>query len=135
MPDTTADKPTILIRDDLPTGVKANIGAVLGMSLGHLRPGFIGPDIKDAEGTRFPGITTMPIPVLGVSAERMGQVFEAAGDLPIRVPFTRTALEAKDYTAYQSRVGSESRHEILGLLLCGPRKAVSRLCGHLPLLR
>ncbi|MEL6196434.1 MAG: DUF2000 domain-containing protein [Pseudomonadota bacterium] len=130
-----ADKPTIIIDNSLPVGLQANICAVLGMTLGHRRPDFIGVELRDAGGLVFPGITNIPIPVLGASADQLSDAFDAGVDLPLRVPFTQAALETKDYDSYARRVSDSDQHDTLGLLLCGPRKAVGRLCGNLPLLR
>lgn len=144
-----SEKPTILIDPTLPTGIQANISAALGMTLGRLRPDLVGPDLEDADGARLPGLTTVPIPILAATPDHMAEIFakvfaeffsetstETRSGL-LCAPFTRAALQSKTYSDYAARATATptAAHEILGLLVFGPRKAAARLCGNLPLLR
>ncbi|WP_040439753.1 DUF2000 domain-containing protein [Roseibium aggregatum] len=130
-------KPVIILSQELPLGVKANFAAVLGMSLGHLRPDLIGAETPTYDGVCLPGITNTALPVLGAPADDLPALFFAAEDLPVRLAYMRDAFEAKDYDDYTARIASRpiSDHAPQAILLGGPRKKVDRICGRLPLLR
>jgi len=130
-------KPVIILREDLPTGLKANFAAVLAMSLGRAHPDLVGTETLAADGASLPGITTVPMPVLAAPGAELPALFEAATEMPLRLAYMRAAFEAQSYDDYAARIAAEplSKHEPLALLLAGPRKAVDRVCGRLPLLR
>ena len=54
-------KAVIVLCDDLPNGLKANIAAVMGMSLGRYQPDLVGPEVQTGDGATLPGITTVPV--------------------------------------------------------------------------
>ena len=130
-------KPVIILAEDLPLGLKANFAAVLGMSLGQLRPDLVGADTPTAEGVTLGGITSVALPVLGAPAADLPSLFLAAEDLPIRLAYMRSAFEARDYADYTARIAAATLadHVPQAILIGGPRKAVDRICGRLPLLR
>lgn len=130
-------KPVIILAEDLPLGLKANFAAVLGMSLGQLRPDLVGADTPTADGVTLSGITSVALPVLGAPAADLPALFLAAEDLPIRLAYMRAAFEARDYADYNARIAASPLrdHAPQAILIGGPRKAVDRICGRLPLLR
>lgn len=130
-------KPVIILAEDLPIGLKANFAAVLGMSLGQLRPDVIGADTPTADGVTLCGITSVALPVLGAPSADLPSLFLAAEDLPIRLAYMRAAFEARDYADYTARIAAATLadHAPQAILIGGPRKAVDRICGRLPLLR
>ncbi|MCA0964627.1 DUF2000 domain-containing protein [Salipiger bermudensis] len=130
-------KPVIILDETLPTGLKTNFAAILGMSLGRLRPDLIGADTPTQDGEVLAGITTVALPVLGAPATELPALFAAAADLPLRLAYMRAAFEARDYADYTARIAAAplAGHAPQAILLAGPRKAVDRLCGSLPLLR
>lgn len=130
-------KPVIILAEDLPTGLRTNFAAVLGMSLGQLRPELVGPATPTQDGVALPGITSVALPVLGAPAADLAALFLAAADLPIRLAYMRSAFEARDYPDYTARIAAAplAGHAPQAILLGGPRKAVDRICGRLPLLR
>ena len=130
-------KPVIILSEALPIGLKANFAAVLGMSLGRLRPDLAGADTPAACGTALAGITTVPLPFLAAPEAELPGLFAAAAGLPLRLAYMRAAFEARDYADYAARIAAAPMegHAPQALLLAGPRKAVDRLCGRLPLLR
>ena len=132
-------KAIVIVDGSLPVGVIANCAAVLGASLGAAKPDIIGPALVDASGTRHPGITGLPLPVLAADAETLRSIFRAAGSEPSieATGFTdiaRSCLSYADYEARMAVAGFESLR-FLGVLLVGPPKAIGRLSGSLPLLR
>ncbi|WP_116133956.1 DUF2000 domain-containing protein [Tropicimonas sp. IMCC34043] len=130
-------KPVIILADDLPIGLKANFAAVLGMSLGQLCPDLVGADTPTQDSVQIAGITTVALPILCAPAADLPALFEAAADLPVRLAYMRAAFEARDYADYTTRIAAAplTGHEPQAILLAGPRKAVDRTCGRLPLLR
>ncbi|MGY6564445.1 MAG: DUF2000 domain-containing protein [Halomonadaceae bacterium] len=130
-------KTVIILSDSLPAGLAVNFAAVLGMSLGKHVPDLVGSDTTSADGILLKGITTVPLPVLSAPESDLPALFDAAEELPIRFAYMRAAFEASDYADYMLRITSTSFGEQVpqGILLAGPRKAVARICGQLPLLR
>lgn len=130
-------KPVIILAENLPVGLKANFAAVLGMSLGQLRPDLVGADTVTQDGAALAGITTVALPVLGAPADDLAALFGAAVGLPVRLAYMRAAFEARDYADYTARISAAplEGHLPQAILLAGPRKAVDRICGSLPLLR
>lgn len=132
-----SQKPVLILDEALPTGLKANFAAVLGMSLGQLRPDLVGAATTTQDGQVLGGITTVALPVLGASAADLPTLFAAAADLPLRLAYMRAAFEARDYADYSARIAAAplAGHAPQAILLAGPRKAVDRICGSLPLVR
>lgn len=130
-------KPVIILAEDLPTGLKTNFAAVLGMSLGQLHPELVGAATPTQDGVTLSGITSVALPILGAPAADLPALFLAAEDLSIRLAYMRSAFEARDYADYTARIAAAplADHAPQAILLGGPRKAVDRICGRLPLLR
>lgn len=130
-------KPVIILANTLPTGQKANFSAILGMTLSHLHPELLGNATPTADGISLAGITNVALPVLGAQEDDMLAIFLAAVVLPVRAAYMRAAYEARNYDDYTARISTVplTGHMPLGILLAGPRKAVDRICGSLPLIR
>lgn len=130
-------KPVIILSTSLPRGLQANFAAILGMSLGRLHPELIGQATPDSAGMLLDGITQVAVPILGAPAEDLQALFAAAEGMPVRLAYMRAAFEARNYADYTARIASAplSDHEPQAILVAGPRKAVDRLCGALPLLK
>ncbi len=136
------EKKCVLVIDEtLPAGLLVNTAAILGISLGHLAPEYIGPDITDGSGLPHKGIVKQPVPILKGDRDCLrrlrtalyGQGFE---DMTV-VDFSDIAQACKQYEDYTTQAGSaqESSFSYLGLLLYGSKKKVNKLTGSLPLLR
>jgi len=132
-------KAIVIVDGALPVGVIANCAAALGASLGAAYPDIIGPELKDASGTRHPGITGLPIPVLAAGSDELRAIFGAAGSDPsvAATGFTDIARSCLSYADYEARLAAAPFETLsfLGVLLVGPPKAIGRLTGSLPLLR
>jgi len=131
-------KAVIVLCDDLPTGLKANIAAVMGMSLGRYRPDLVGPEAQTADGATLPGITTVPVPILTTDEAGLAEIFASAhGALDLVAPFGSAALTTKNYADYTAKLAtlSDAGQGIKGLLLFGDKKTVNKYVGQLPLLR
>ena len=130
-------KPVIILSQELPKGLQANFAAVLAMSLGKLQPDLVGDATPTADGITLEGITTVAVPILAAPAEDLPQLFEDGADLPLRLAYMRSAFEARNYDDYTMRIAEKplADHVPQALLFAGPRKAVDRRFGRLPLLR
>lgn len=130
-------KPVIILADHLPPGPRANFTAVLGMSLGRMRPDLLGPDTPAQDGAALAGITTVALPGLAAPAGDLPGLFDAAADLPLRLVYQRAAFEARDDADYSARIAAAplADHAPQAILLAGPCKAVDRICASPRLLR
>lgn len=135
------DKCVMVLDAELPAGVQANAAAVLGVTLGRLRPELVGCDVVDASGVTHAGIITVPIPVLKNSREGLRAMREQLRGPEFQdvltVDFSDVAQSCRVYAEYLDKAArtTEMEHTYLGLALCGPGKAIRRLTGSLPLLR
>jgi len=130
-------KAVIVVSDALPTGLKANVAAVLSMAFGRAHPDLVGPDVVCADGETRTGIVAIPLPILCAPAETLGELDAAAGSLPFHAAYTEAALQTRSYDDYARHLCATPRHDqpVHGLLLYGARKDIDRLAGRLPLLR
>jgi hypothetical protein len=132
-----ANKLAIVIDDTLPAGLVANTAAVLAMTLGSRQASVIGPDLKDADGSLHPGITTLPIPVLVADQDTVRRIRAQAVDDVLLVDFTETAQRSRTYDEYTEKLAATGEADLsyLGIALFGPRKPIQKLTGSLRLLR
>lgn len=134
-------KCVMIINRELPLGLIANTAAVLAVSIGHQLDGIVGEDVVDADGSIHPGITNLPISILGANAELIKEIRTKAlahsGDGLRYIDFCESAQKSKVYEDYRSRLAGESGAAIdyLGLALFGPRKKVESLTGNIGLLK
>lgn len=130
-------KAVIVVSESLPVGAKANIAAVMGMSLGKHRPELVGDPVTTSDNVVVPGITRIPIPVLTVPDHELSVLWRKGMAIDLVVPFTDAALSTKTYDDYAAKLTSTPSTEtaLHGLLLIGDKKAVNGIVGQLPLLR
>ena len=130
-------KTVIVVDHGLPTGLQANMAAVLALSLGRARPELVGADTHDADGQLLPGIVTLPLPVLRTDEtelRRLGTHREPG--LHWSAVYTAAALKSKTYAAYSAALAN-ARIENLpvhAVLLFGERRTINRLSGGFRLL-
>ncbi|RSM53538.1 DUF2000 domain-containing protein [Amycolatopsis sp. WAC 01376] len=140
---STAGQPykvAIVVDEGLPSGLAANTAAVLALSIGRQVETIIGPVIKDGDGSAHAGITTIPIPILTAAADKVREIRNDACTRDVEllvVDFTDCAQKTRNYADYGTLLEAATGSEInyLGVALYGPKKAVQRLTGSLPLLR
>lgn len=128
----------VVVERDLPVGLAANTAAVLALTLGKTAPDLIGHDADDAQGRIYPGLTTLPLPVLTLDAPGLAGLADTArqSDLLAAV-MTRTAQRARTYPEYLTELldTATADLDLIGVALLGPDRRVRRLTGSLPLLR
>ncbi|UOF91240.1 DUF2000 domain-containing protein [Fodinisporobacter ferrooxydans] len=133
-------KCVMVIDEELPLGLIANTAAVLALTLGQKIEGIIGPDVYDGTGYLHTGITTIPIPMLKGTREKIREMREKLyteefSDLLV-VDVTnaaQTTTTYEDYTEKISLYGDDLQY--VGLAIYGKPKKVNKLSGSLPLLR
>ena len=134
-------KVAIVVDQVMPSGLAANTAAVLALSIGRQLESIIGPELKDGDGCSHAGITTMPIPILTAPSEIVKEIrHRAAADVErglVVIDFTGCAQRTRTYDDYARLLESATDEDIeyLGVAVHGPRKAVQRLTGSLPLLK
>ncbi|MDI6705503.1 MAG: DUF2000 domain-containing protein [Bacillota bacterium] len=132
-------KIVIVLDRKLPVGLLANTAAALALSAAKSLPDAIGPDICDADGTIHPGITKIPIPILGVDREELRKIrMQAieAGDINY-IDFSDVAQRSARYEKYTELLGRTNEADLtyLGLCIYGVDSSVNRITGSIPLLR
>ncbi|KND57271.1 hypothetical protein BVER_02701 [Candidatus Burkholderia verschuerenii] len=132
------EKGIIIVDKLMPTGLKANICAVLEMTLGKSNPEIVGADLLTKDQKPISGITQIPLPILQSSSDRLGEIFleNQSADL-LLVVFDESALTTKTYPDFQEKLSSvhSSQLRIHGLLAYGPRKVINKISAELPLLK
>lgn len=128
----------LILSDALPAGVAANTAAVLALTLGKSAPHLVGPSATDGDGQVYPGLTTLPLPVLTADELSLTDLRERAADQHLLAAVvTDAAQQSKTYDDYTTRLGATPASALvtLGVALHGPVRAVNKLTGHLRLLR
>jgi len=132
------EKCVILLAPQLPAGMAANAAAILGVTLGKLRPESVGPDVRDGDGGCHRGIIVSPIPVLSAPPRQLRALRERAVQEGLTaVDFSDLAQGCRTYEEFTEKLSGVPEESLtyLGLALCGERKKIDRLTGSLPLLR
>lgn len=130
-------KCVMVLADDLPVGLAVNAAGVLAVTLGHKVPGLLPEDAPDASGQLHAGLINVPLPILVTGRAGLQTLRERAaaqGDLTL-VGFSDVAQHARTYDAYVSALAVTPSEALgyLGLALYGPKKALNKLVGNLPL--
>lgn len=131
------EKCVLVIDESQPTGVLANIASVLSISLGNISTDMVGHDVYDKQGERHPGITQLPIPILGASRDKIREIRQTllskAIDGMVVVDFTTIAQQAKTYDEYEKSIGSADDIDIhyIGIGVYGEKKAINKATGNL----
>lgn len=139
--DTKTEKCVIIIDENAPLGIMANITSILSISLGKNRSDIVGADTVDKDGHIHPGLVQVPVPVLKASEEKMAEIRkvlfgEDYADVSC-VDFTDVAQKCMTYEDYTNGVSETAADEFryLGLGLSGNKKKINKLTGSLGLLR
>lgn len=127
----------IVIDRTLPPGRAANAAAVIALTMGMRHPNLPGPDLVDADGRSHPGLIPIGIAVLGAEPDALPALRDKAAVAGLAVvDFPVQGQETTDYALFRARVAETPAAALryLGVGLYGPRKAIGKLVGKLPLL-
>jgi hypothetical protein len=136
-----ASKTVVIVDADLPKGLALNAAFILGLSFGLRSDLELGLDVVDADGVGHAGITSVPIPILATDQNTLASIRVAAAQSPNSalsvIDFSAVAQLSQTYALYTERMTATHTldAEYRAIVLHGPRKAVERLSGQLPLLR
>lgn len=134
-------KCVMIINQDLPVGLMANTAAVLALTIGHRIDGIIGKDLEDIDGQVHTGITQIPVPLLKGNSDLIRSIRERLLDMDSEQVFyvdvCDVAQQSKTYAQYEARLRETPVEQLtyLGIAICGPKKQVNTLTGHIGLLR
>jgi hypothetical protein len=134
----TMEKGIIIVNESLPVGLKANVCAVLGMSLGKRFPDLVGKDVLTQDGKKLVGITQIPLPILQSSSANLTEALLEYRDSEIFiVTFDDSALTTKTYPEFEEKISATNLNGVVlhGLLAYGSRKIINKISADLPLLR
>ena len=128
----------MVIDSGLPVGLRVNTAGLLGATLGRRLEKIIGPDVVDASGENHVGILNVPLPIISTDADTIEAIKEKAMKTKglLIVDFTETAQREVRYEDYAGKLAATPAGQLkyLGVALYGPKKAVNKLVGNLPLL-
>lgn len=129
----------LVVDGGLPAGLVTNAVACLGAAVAAQVPAVVGEGARDASGTSHPGLPwlgcTIPrgdgATVPAVRSRALGDPAVLVADMPA------VAQQVQVYAGYLAQVGdaAEERLANYAVSVLGPRKAIDRLVGSLPLLR
>lgn len=139
--DTKLEKCVLIIDEDKPLGVMANVTSILSISLGKIRPDIVGENTPDATGNSHCGLIQVPVPILKASSEKICELrnilfSEDYSDITC-VDFTNVAQDCMTYEDYTNTMSSSNPDELtyMGLAIVGNKKKINKLTGSLALLR
>ncbi len=137
--DASQHRCTLIIDNQLPTGLALNAASVIGISFGKLIDNVVGPDLQSEDGLNYPGVIYAPLPVLLADGHYLRELQQASSADPdiFAMPFSALAQSCKTYEEYGERIASaHSDHiELVAIGLIGPKKKITRLTGNLKLFR
>lgn len=131
------EKCVLVIDESQQTGVLANIASVLSISLGNLTADLVGHDVYDKQGGCHPGITQLPIPILGASQDKIREIRQMllSKEIPgmLIVDFTTIAQQSKTYDEYEKSIGNADDNDIhyIGIGVYGEKKVINKATGNL----
>ncbi|WP_433513515.1 DUF2000 domain-containing protein [Nonomuraea sp. CA-143628] len=136
----TRDLPVkwVMVMDrDLPRGLQANAAACLAASVGRTVPAILGSGGTDAGGHAHAGLPWIGCTVLAAPAAIVSRVRADAAAEPDLVVTDMAAIAQRTnvYDDYLAELARTEDPPYYAVSLLGPRAAVERHTGRLPLLR
>jgi hypothetical protein len=134
------NKCVLIIDHALCTGVIANVAGILSITIGDKIKGIVGPDVTDRNGVIHPGLTQLPIPVLGATGDAITAIrntfIEGSVENSFLVDFSSFAQQARTYEEYQSNIQLAEVQDIiyLGIALFADKKTINKATKGLALI-
>lgn len=134
-------KCVLVIDSTQPTGIIANTSSVLSITLGQQLGSIIGQDVYDKQGEKHPGITQIPIPILGASPEKIKEIRRQLLTLPaedmVIVDFSDIAQKSRTYDQYENVMRATDENDIryIGIAIYGDKKVINKATGNLSLIK
>ncbi len=137
-PRVLPERCVIVVDKDLPVGHAANAAAVVALTIGHRHAALVGEAFADASGVTHPGLIPVGITVLSAPGNDLSEIrrkaLEAKCDV---VDFPREGQQTTNYQAFReaTAMADSQTMKYLAVALVGGKKEVSKIVGHLALLR
>ena len=134
-------KCVMIIDENLPLGLIANTSAVMGITLGKIKPGIVGADVYDKTGHAHLGIIEFPVPILkgnpALISEIRSKLYQPEFSELTVVDFSDVAQGCKTYDEFIGKMATIDGTTLnyMGIGIIGNKKLVNKLVGNLPLLR
>lgn len=94
-----------------------------------------------ADGGRHPGITQLPIPILGTTRPKIKEIRERLLSMKLEdmivVDFSTVAQQSRTYDEYESALLDTEEKDIqyVGIAVYGEKKVINKMTGNLSLIR
>jgi hypothetical protein len=131
----------MVIDENLPIGIISNTAAVMGITLGKMKPDSVGTDVFDKTGNVHLGVIEFPVPILkgdvSIIKELREKLYQPEFSELTVVDFSDVAQSCKTYDEYIGKIADVQENELqyFGIAIYGDKKQVNRLTGSMPLLR
>ena len=139
--ETLKTKCVMVIDENLPIGIISNTAAVMGITLGKMKPDSVGTDVFDKTGNVHLGVIEFPVPILkgdvSIIKELREKLYQPEFSELTVVDFSDVAQSCKTYDEYIGKIADVQENELqyFGIAIYGDKKQVNRLTGSMPLLR
>ena len=139
--ETLKTKCVMVIDENLPIGIISNTAAVMGITLGKMKPDSVGTDVFDKTGNVHLGVIEFPVPILkgdvSIIKELREKLYRPEFSELTVVDFSDVAQSCKTYDEYIGKIADVQENELqyFGIAIYGDKKQVNRLTGSMPLLR
>lgn len=139
--ETLKTKCVMVIDENLPIGIISNTAAVMGITLGKMKPDAVGTDVFDKTGNVHLGVIEFPVPILkgdvSIIKELREKLYQPEFSELTVVDFSDVAQSCKTYDEYIGKIADVQENELqyFGIAIYGDKKQVNRLTGSMPLLR
>jgi hypothetical protein len=137
-PPVSPDRCVIVVDKDLSVGHAANAAAVVALTIGQRHEVLVGEPFVDGSGSSHPGLIPIGITVLTASGNDLSEIrrkgIEARCDV---VDFPREGQQTTNYHAFRETIAAVNSEAMryLAVALVGGKKEISKIVGHLTLLR
>ena len=129
----------VVVDESLPPGLIANAAVCMAISVGKTIPQLVGPSGADASGQVHAGLPWTGCSVLSADRATIHDIRKRAAARPgiHLVDMAEQAQTSRVYDDYLQALAETSGDDLsyYGISLVGPRNAVDKLVGRLPLLR
>jgi hypothetical protein len=137
-PPVSLERCVIVVDKDLSAGHAANAAAVVALTIGQRHAVLVGESFVDESGFTHPGLIPVGITVLSAPGNDLSEIrrkgIEAKCDV---VDFPREGQQTTNYRAFReaTAIVNSQAMKYLAVALVGGKKEVSKIVGHLALLR
>lgn len=128
----------IIVEKELSNGWSANAAAVIALTIGQRHPGLVGEPLVDASGFQHPGLIPIGITVLAAPQEELQGIRQKGLEIGCDVvDFPVQGQQTTNYQTFREAVAAtqpDSLHYV-GVALVGQKREISKVVGHLKLLK